>query len=161
MGLPLPTDVWIADKFGKGYRVTFKKDPPFLLWEVWSSENVNLGYARCRPSEDVILLEDLRIEDDVPGASQQGKSLFQWLTGRGPQKPTYRKRGIGTALLGHILRESAALGFKRMKGVIKARDYNVFPGLPGWYIRNGFHVTLRTDRSFAVADLDYALERLG
>lgn len=88
--------------------------------DVVTSED-SVGYARMGCFEEGVLgLADVRIE------------------------APHRRRGMGSALLRHIIELAREHGLQRIRGFVVERDLNEMPNLPDWYARLGFTVTPAT-----------------
>ena len=72
-----------------------------------------------------------------------------------PQLVNYRRRGLGTLLLKHVIAYAKQKGVRRITGSIVPDDVNTTPYLMGWYQKQGFQITKPT-----VDELEEALARI-
>jgi len=103
------------------------------------------GYARMGCFEEgVLTLADVRLD------------------------PSYRGRGMGSALLRHIIDLAREHSLHRIYGVVVEHDYQAMPYLLDWYARHGFTVTSATNEdraqphqgnAVALLDLELSAER--
>lgn len=86
----------------------------------------SVGYARIGCFEEGVLdLADVRLE------------------------PSHRRRGMGSALVCHVIDLAREHAFQRICGFVVERDLNEMPYLPDWYARLGFTITPATDEDRA------------
>lgn len=86
----------------------------------------SVGYARIGRFEDgVLTLADIRLE------------------------PSHRCRGMGSALVRHVIDLAREHRLQRVYGFVVERDYQAMPHLLHWYARLGFTITPATDEDRA------------
>jgi GNAT superfamily N-acetyltransferase len=106
---------------------------------------VPIGYARCVSDGESLLLADIRVEKEVARRWPILPNLLRLLIG---ERQPWRLRGlgIGSRLLGRVLQEADAAGFREIRGSVMAADIQAWPGLLNWYRRYGFGVTEPDER---------------
>lgn len=143
---------FIHDRFGKSYRVESERGYgwSFRIWR----DHYAVGYLNCIQHPPVLLVGDLRIRDDVPVFEPLVFRVARRLLGRPRPVRCYRDCGLGTAMLALLSDLAKSAGYERLEGWISDVDTDTNPGLPDWYRRRGFTVTLTpSEKSRRVATI--------
>lgn len=99
-----------------------------------------VGYAWCRrKGPETLVIIDLCIDAAAPvlGWVQRLRvNLFLRA-----KRVSFRRRGIGSAMVDALIGASRAGGINTISGYITPADLDQFPSLPEWYKKKGFVVT--------------------
>ncbi|MBS0631408.1 MAG: GNAT family N-acetyltransferase [Verrucomicrobia bacterium] len=93
-------------------------------------------YAHVRPQR--LRIQDFTVVEDRLIPSPPLQSLVRKLLNLPPSVISYRRRGIGSALLAAVVAHAESEGISQIEGNIVERDHARFPGLPEWYRSRGF-----------------------
>jgi hypothetical protein len=131
---------YLQDRFGQTYRlVVDRADDCWILRVIDGQRPAAYLYAWYVPGQ-VLRIHDFKVTDDLVVPEPLLLQLLRRLLRLRPRTISYRRRGIGTALLATLVAYADAEGIPRLEGDIVERDRSQFPGLPDWYRARGFTV---------------------
>ena len=101
-----------------------------------------IGQAQC-PIDDqagVLTIANIEIFAEVAANRPCLLWFIPWRIWKRLTARRYRGRGLGSALLEHVIAYARSRGLKRIVGQVVAHDLAQSSWLPQWYARHGFQV---------------------
>ena len=132
-------DCSIQDQLGKNYRVQLFENPGTWCVLVYDGE-VPVGHANCVVKRDVLNVDDLHVSADATRPAHGLPLLFRSLFHYHSKGVNYRSRGLGRAMLRLLVTRASDHGFKVIEASFSPHDLAEDPGLPDWYLRQGFAI---------------------
>ena len=118
------------------YRVTREDCGDFCVEALLNDRQI--GYANCAVEPRRIKLCDIRVHDRL----EYRRSLIDRLfSGSQTYVQSFRRCGVGKALLGRVFVEVTRLEATEIWGVVVQSDLQESPFLMDWYQRNGFEIS--------------------
>jgi GNAT superfamily N-acetyltransferase len=147
----------IYDRHGRQYGVNeIALSAGFIRFNI-ECLGKRVGYVNCHfESEDVLYLDDLRIEDRAIRPSWFSLILKSWAVSLSPARwrtVNYRERGLGTAMIKFLENYARLHGAKRLEGRVKTHDLRNYPDLVNWYRRRGFAVVMGGEKPAYIAKI--------
>ena len=137
--------VTIYDKQGRDYQIEVNEHESILLLKVYRSlDCVGLrdmvGHIDCVfESPNEMILGDIYFENKID------RNPLRCIYAFFHQEPkSYRRLGLGTAILEFLIKYVKEKGIKKLHGSITQDDLNANPNLTKWYQDQGFTVETLT-----------------
>jgi hypothetical protein len=130
----------IFDRSGRRYRFSLVEADPLRLIQLYHQHTL-VGEVKCICHSPT----DLELKD-IAIANEVSPTLGGWLqhlikvSGWQPQPINYRRQGLGSALLSHLIDYARSQGFQSLWGEVFRPDVENTPGLLQWYQKHGFEV---------------------
>ena len=143
----------IIDKHGLKYQLTIDIADAVVCCHLWYQSN-QVGSARCLKFGHELLIGDLLIHEPNRGGFL---SVIRQMITRQPK--TYRGRGLGSALLKHVIEVAKDLDVHVIHGSVTKVDMASTPYLLDWYKNQGFQIEKPTQNEVkgAVARISLGL----
>jgi len=132
-------DCSIQDQLGRSYRVQVFENPGTWCLLVYDGD-LPVGHANCVVKRDVLNVDDLHVSTDATQPAHGLPLLFRNLFHHHAKGVNYRSRGLGTAMLRLLVTRASDHGFKVIEASFSPHDLAEDPGLPDWYLRQGFAI---------------------
>lgn len=129
----------ICDRAGRCYRVDISVEGPISRFKLYERSTL-VGEAKCvRESPQRMTLGDIAIANEaIPTPANALMRSLRQLPGLQPSPVNYRGRGLGTALLKHLIDHTRASGAQELWGEVFQQDIQNSPELLNWYQQLGF-----------------------
>ena len=130
---------FISDTYGQEYRIIVHENSDDFFDAELRYEKEWVGKVVCSfRLQDAMVVEDIKIRDDSD-PPESGIELILRSTAR-PESNTrsYRRRGLGTALLKSVIDLAKKKRLKHIYGSIKQKDITITPDLVKYYEKRGF-----------------------
>ena len=140
---------WLFDKAGQRYRLEFLEEGSLWVFKVFDGPLL-AATSHCLIWPQDLLLQDLLVLDDKPFLPLQPTGLTRVFTRWRKKRPSYRRRGLGSALLKHIIQRATEKGIQRITGHLLPHDLLSNPTIGKWFQRFGFVVHMTSPESGAI-----------
>ncbi|MBI5425746.1 MAG: hypothetical protein HZA32_16850 [Opitutae bacterium] len=134
---------YLRDRFDHPYRLDFDRSRECWTIRVWDGQLPAAYLYAWHVRGQLLRIQDFKVADDLVVPEPPLRHLLRQLLRLRPRTLSYRRRGLGTALLATVVAYADAERIPCLEGDIVERDRAQFPGLPEWYQARGF--TLRRD----------------
>ena len=129
---------FITDNYGQKYRVNVLENSNDLFHTELRQRTDYVGEAKCMLRQDTMELSDIRIRDDADPPESTIEYIVKSAAKSKTDTRSYRRRGLGTALLEFVVAYARKKQLKRICGSIVQKDIVRTPNLVGWYEKRGF-----------------------
>lgn len=129
----------IVDRNDRKYLLSITKHDASLYFKLYS-QHILVGEVRgVRESDETLLLADIAIANEVVPMPKTSW-IFRLGTRFGylPKPISYRKQGLGSALLKAFVDYASQNGIRHIYGKVMKQDLENNPKLLEWYQRYGF-----------------------
>jgi hypothetical protein len=127
----------ICDKQGRSYTLAVLADEGQILFQL-RDRTLLIGEARCvKETDHRLLLGDIAIANKAM-LTPYHQTSFKRLVRYRPQAISYRRKGLGSALLSFIIDYVRAEGGQYLYGKVMRQDVENNPKLIQWYQSHGF-----------------------
>ncbi|MGJ3246309.1 MAG: GNAT family N-acetyltransferase [Elainellaceae cyanobacterium] len=129
----------IVDRNDRKYVLSITKQGASLYFKLYNQQ-ILVGEVRgVRESDETLLLADIAIANEVVAIPERSwifrlGNRFGYL----PKPISYRKQGLGSALLKAFLDYASHNGIRHIYGKVMKQDLENNPKLLQWYQRHGF-----------------------
>jgi hypothetical protein len=125
---------FISDRYGQRYRLIIHEDSDDCFSAELRRKGERIGKVEARFNlPDSMVIEDIEIRNDFDQSDSMIMSIMQPV-----ERMNYRRKGLGTALLGLAIESGGRHRVKWIYGSIVQKDISKTPGLLEFYEKRGF-----------------------
>ena len=146
-----PETLLVVDNGGRHYTLHFGESDPIWVLKLFD-HRILVAKVNCLVEEDTLRIADLHVFEEAAIPQGYVVSCLRSALGLEPRTANYQRRGLGTKLLGLIIRHAKERNFVRITGNLFPRDLEMNPKLPMWYQRCGFTVNMDESRSAGIVE---------
>lgn len=140
---PVPVVSSVTSNSGKMFRMEYLEEWGVHEWRIFDKSPGWIGWAAAAMEPTGFKIRDLQVRDNL----WKSRSLIRRLLGRPAERLSYRRLGLGSALLQRVISLARERSFTTIVGDITASDVADTPTLIRWYEARGFTFSpLRRDQ---------------
>lgn len=125
---------FISDRYSQRYQLIINEDSDDCFSAELKRKGERIGKVKARFNlPDSMVIEDIEIRNDFDQSDSVMMSIIQPV-----ERMNYRRKGLGTALLGLAIESGRRHRVKRIYGSIVQKDIDKTPGLVEFYEKQGF-----------------------
>jgi GNAT superfamily N-acetyltransferase len=130
---------YVKDSYGQKYQIRVLEDSNDFFHVELRQGGQYVGEAKCLVRvPDTMELTDIRIRDDSDPPESTIERIMKIAAESKSNMKSYRRRGIGTALLQLVIDHVRERQLSRICGSIVEKDIERTPNLIEWYEKRGF-----------------------